>query len=141
HAGARIRQGHADDVPRPSVPAESSRGVGAHAGRAGNLVDLAGHEYALHRRVSAEGALMRNSIELVPNHAHWGAFLAEVQGGRLVGVRPFARDPDPSPMLDAIPSAVYSPTRIAKPMVRHAWLQGRAGHAPRPPPLTTPPPA
>jgi biotin/methionine sulfoxide reductase len=70
---------------------------------------------------------MPNSVELVPNHAHWGAFLAEVEDGRLIGVRPFARDPDPSPMLEAIPAAVYSPTRIERPMVRQGWLEGRGG--------------
>ena len=32
---------------------------------------------------------MTASTRLVPNHAHWGAFLAEVQDGRFVGVKPF----------------------------------------------------
>ena len=41
--------------------------------------------------------------KLVPNHSHWGAFYAEVDGGRVVGVRPFARDPDPSPLMEAMP--------------------------------------
>ena len=31
--------------------------------------------------------------KLVRNHSHWGAFLAEVEDGRVVGVRPFERDP------------------------------------------------
>ena len=64
----------------------------------------------------------------VRNHSHWGAFLAEVEGGRVVGVRPFEHDPDPSPLIKAIPAAVHSPTRIAQPMVREGWLErGRVG--------------
>jgi biotin/methionine sulfoxide reductase len=65
---------------------------------------------------------MNDSIKLVPNHSHWGAFVAEVKDGRFVGVRPFARDPDPSPLIEAMPAAVYSQTRIAAPMVREGYL-------------------
>ena len=60
--------------------------------------------------------------KLVRNHSHYGAFQAEVSNGRIIGVRPFARDPDPSPLIEAIPSAVYSQTRIARPMVREGFL-------------------
>src|SRR5256885_16157173 len=65
--------------------------------------------------------------KLVRNHSHWGAFLAEVEDGRIVGVRPFERDPDPSRLIDAIPAAVHSSTRIAQPMVRAGWLAQRDG--------------
>ncbi len=61
--------------------------------------------------------------KLVRNHSHWGAFLAEVEDGRIVGVRPFERDPDPSPMIEAVPDAVHSKTRVAQPMVREGWLK------------------
>ena len=67
---------------------------------------------------------MTQSIHLVPHHSHWGAFLAEVRDGRFVGVRPFRRDPDPSPLIEAMPAAVYSPTRISAPMVREGFLAG-----------------
>ncbi|HEY7297252.1 MAG TPA: molybdopterin-dependent oxidoreductase [Xanthobacteraceae bacterium] len=67
--------------------------------------------------------------KLISNHSHWGAFLAEVEDGRFVGVRPFPRDPDPSPMISAMPAAVYSPTRVAQPFVRQGWLHGRGGGA------------
>src|SRR3954467_14168314 len=43
------------------------------------------------------------TMNLVRNHSHWGAFFAEVEGGRVVGVRPFERDPDPSHLINAIP--------------------------------------
>jgi len=64
----------------------------------------------------------------VQQHSHWGAFRAEVEDGRVVGVRPFDRDPDPSPLLDAIPAAVHSATRIDVPMVRARWLSHGPGH-------------
>jgi biotin/methionine sulfoxide reductase len=67
-------------------------------------------------------------MQLVRNHSHWGAFLAEVENGRVVGVRPFEKDPDPSRLIDAIPAAVHSPTRIAQPMVRQGWLEHGPGN-------------
>lgn len=57
--------------------------------------------------------------------AHWGAFTAVVEGGRLVACEPFARDPAPSPMLAAMPAMVHSPLRIARPAVRRGWLERR----------------
>lgn len=67
------------------------------------------------------------TIQLVRNHSHWGSFLAEVEGGRIVGVRPFEHDPDPSHLIDAIPAAVHSQMRIAQPMVREGWLKQPKG--------------
>jgi biotin/methionine sulfoxide reductase len=66
-------------------------------------------------------------MQLIRNHSHWGAFLAEVEGGRVVGVRPFERDPDPSHLIDAIPRSVHSQARIAQPMVREGWLKNGPG--------------
>src|SRR5882757_337600 len=69
---------------------------------------------------------------LVPHHSHWGAFYAEVQNGRFVAVKPFERDPDPSRLIEAMPASVYSPARVAQPMVREGWLaRGRGGGAGR----------
>ncbi|MGH6770204.1 MAG: molybdopterin-dependent oxidoreductase [Xanthobacteraceae bacterium] len=65
---------------------------------------------------------------LVRNHSHWGAFFADVDGGRVVGVHPFEHDPKPSRLIEAIPDAVHSPTRIAQPMVRQGWLTHGPGH-------------
>ncbi len=61
---------------------------------------------------------------LVSHHSHWGAFSAVVEDGRVVGALPFPLDPDPSPLIEAIPDAVHSPVRIAAPMVREGWLKG-----------------
>ncbi len=70
--------------------------------------------------------------ELTPHAAHWGAFIAEVADGRLVGTRPFPGDPAPPALLSAIPDAVHAPTRIDRPHVRRGWLNGdRRGGTPR----------
>ena len=67
------------------------------------------------------------TVKLVRNYSHWGAFFAEVENGRVTGVRPFERDPEPSTLIEAIPAAVHSPTRIARPMVREGWLRHGPG--------------
>jgi biotin/methionine sulfoxide reductase len=66
-------------------------------------------------------------MNLVRNHSHWGAFSAEVEDGRIVGVRPFEKDPDPSHLINAIPDSVHSKSRIAQPMVREGWLKHGPG--------------
>jgi biotin/methionine sulfoxide reductase len=60
-----------------------------------------------------------------PTLSHWGAFTALVEEGRVVGAEPFALDPAPSPMLDAIPAMVHSPLRIQRPAIREGWLHDR----------------
>jgi hypothetical protein len=55
--------------------------------------------------------------------AHWGAFTAHVEDGRLVGVSPFAEDPQPSPLIEAWPEMVYAENRIRKPSIRRGWLE------------------
>lgn len=57
--------------------------------------------------------------------AHWGAFTAVVEDGRFVRAEPFAGDPAPSPMLDAMPAMVYSDKRVMRPAVRRDWLNRR----------------
>ncbi len=54
--------------------------------------------------------------------AHWGMYEAEVEDGRLVAAAPFAGDPDPSPIVAAMPSAVHAECRVERPMVRKGWL-------------------
>lgn len=65
------------------------------------------------------------TIARVPSLAHWGAFNALVEDGRVVGCEPFAHDPAPSPMLAAIPDMVHSPLRIARPAIRDGWREGQ----------------
>ena len=65
--------------------------------------------------------------KLVPHASHWGAFLAEVEEGRLVGTRPFEHDPSPSALVEAWPEMVYSPLRITRPHVRKGYLAKDGG--------------
>ena len=69
----------------------------------------------------------RNETAPQLNGAHWGVFDPVVADGRLVGIRAFARDPDPSPILQSLPDAVHHPVRIRQPMVRAGWLDGGPG--------------
>src|SRR5690606_3353678 len=57
--------------------------------------------------------------------AHWGAFYAVVEDGRLVDALPFEGDPTPSPILSNLPEAVQGPARVRQPMVREDWLKRR----------------
>lgn len=67
------------------------------------------------------------TIRLVPTVTHWGAYSAEVKEGRVVAMKPFAADPDPSPIGNSIPGALCHPLRIPRPMIRQGWLK----HGPR----------
>ena len=59
--------------------------------------------------------------------AHWGAFNALVEDGRLVGVEPFERDSHPSPIIDSIPDGLYSDTRIRQPAIRKSYYHDGPG--------------
>lgn len=59
-----------------------------------------------------------------PSLAHWGAFTAVVESGRLIRCEPFVADAAPSPMLNAIAEMVHSPLRVERPAVRRGWLEG-----------------
>jgi biotin/methionine sulfoxide reductase len=63
---------------------------------------------------------------MLTHSSHWGAFSARADGESLVIV-PHADDPDPSPLLQNIPSALRHPARIARPMVRRGWLERGPG--------------
>ena len=65
------------------------------------------------------------TIARFPSLAHWGAFTALVENGRVIACEPFPRDPAPSAMLAAIPAMVHSPLRIKRPAVRKGWREGR----------------
>ncbi|HEY2535060.1 MAG TPA: molybdopterin-dependent oxidoreductase [Xanthobacteraceae bacterium] len=65
------------------------------------------------------------TVRRFPSLAHWGAFTALVEDGRVIGCEPFVRDPAPSEMLRAIPAMVLSPLRIGQPAVRKGWPRGR----------------
>jgi biotin/methionine sulfoxide reductase len=58
---------------------------------------------------------------------HWGVYDVAVEDGRIVGITPFDRDPDPSPIGQSLPAAVTSPTRIRRPAVRKSYLEHGPG--------------
>ncbi|MPY92550.1 MAG: molybdopterin-dependent oxidoreductase [Acidimicrobiia bacterium] len=64
---------------------------------------------------------------LVPHSSHWGAFGVRVEDGRVVDVVPHPADPDPSPLLGNIASAVAHAARVATPAVRRGWLDRGPG--------------
>jgi len=65
------------------------------------------------------------TVARFPQLAHWGAFTALVEDGRVIGCEPFARDPAPPNMLEAIPAMVHSPLRVARPAIRDGWREGK----------------
>ena len=65
--------------------------------------------------------------EMRHHSSHWGAFTAEMRGGRFVDVHPFEKDPSPSPILHSMPDALYDKSRVARPMVRESWLKHGPG--------------
>lgn len=66
----------------------------------------------------------RTKSSLLPHSSHWGAFRARWDGERLQ-IEPRADDPDPSPLLHNIPDALRHKSRIARPVVRRGWLEGK----------------
>ncbi|MCR1568459.1 trimethylamine-N-oxide reductase TorA [Mixta sp.] len=59
--------------------------------------------------------------------AHWGAFEAIIEQGRMVGVQPVKDDPAPDALIEMAPWQVYAPNRIKTPMVRKSWLENGPG--------------
>lgn len=66
------------------------------------------------------------STPYVTSSSHWGMFEARSHAGR-VEVRPHPVDPDPSPLLHNIASAVDPAVRIGRPAVRKGWLEHGPG--------------
>jgi biotin/methionine sulfoxide reductase len=58
---------------------------------------------------------------------HWGVYEVETDAGRVTRLKPFAHDPDPSPIGDSMPAALTSPARILRPAIRRSWLEGGPG--------------
>ncbi|QNG55836.1 molybdopterin-dependent oxidoreductase [Pseudonocardia petroleophila] len=62
----------------------------------------------------------------VTSSSHWGAFEARAVDGT-VQVRAHPADPDPSPLLANLASAVDPAVRIARPAIREGWLRDGPG--------------
>ncbi|MDO9436684.1 molybdopterin guanine dinucleotide-containing S/N-oxide reductase [Hydrogenophaga sp.] len=61
--------------------------------------------------------------------AHWGVFNAERQDDQLV-ITPYARDPDPSPILQNFTNVLRHRARVEAPLVRKGWLERGPGPDP-----------
>jgi len=59
----------------------------------------------------------------VQTSSHWGVYTVDVEEGTVVGVKPFEKDPHPSPIIESVPGAVHSENRVMRPMVRKGWLE------------------
>ncbi|MDA0664140.1 MAG: molybdopterin guanine dinucleotide-containing S/N-oxide reductase [Proteobacteria bacterium] len=57
--------------------------------------------------------------------SHWGAYRVATSNGRVTGIAPFEYDPEPSPMIQAMPGVVHADCRIERPMIRKGWLDNR----------------
>lgn len=62
---------------------------------------------------------------------HWGVYEAETAGGVLTALKPFARDPDPSPIGGSMPAAIHGRLRVRRPAVRRSVLEAGPGPATR----------
>ena len=63
----------------------------------------------------------------LPTLTHWGAYTVDAAADGAVTIRPFAKDPDPSPIGLSMADGLRHPCRVARPMVRQGWLR----HGPR----------
>ncbi|MBI3735042.1 molybdopterin-dependent oxidoreductase [Candidatus Sumerlaeota bacterium] len=59
--------------------------------------------------------------------SHWGAFGVKVEDGAVVGVEPFALDPDPSRLIENVPGSLRHRARVTRPMIRAGWLERGPG--------------
>lgn len=55
-------------------------------------------------------------------HTHWGTYEVKAAGNRVLEVRPWDKDPDPSPIGRSL-AEVDHPLRMRRPMVRKGWLE------------------
>jgi biotin/methionine sulfoxide reductase len=68
---------------------------------------------------------MSNGESQFSTLSHWGAYTVTVRGGQVVAIAPFVKDPDPSPIIESLPSALHDKSRILHPMVRKGFLEDR----------------
>ena len=61
--------------------------------------------------------------------SHWGVYEFVVEKGRLLALKPFVEDPDPSPIGHSIINLLEDKMRINTPVVRESWLNGGPGSA------------
>lgn len=65
-----------------------------------------------------------------PTVTHWGNFRIEHRGDEILGVHPYADDPEPSPIGENLLAALDPAVRISQPMVRQSYLKDPLNNAP-----------
>lgn len=75
---------------------------------------------------------MTAARRLVPTATHWGAYLVEVDGDHVAGIRAHPADSAPSPIGLGMVSAAGDAVRIRRPMARLDWLEARERGRARP---------
>jgi biotin/methionine sulfoxide reductase len=65
-------------------------------------------------------------VRTATHTSHWGAYTAQVEGGRLVGVTPRDDDPLPSGLLGNIVDG-NARGRVTRPLARRGWLEDGPG--------------
>ena len=59
---------------------------------------------------------------------HWGVYDITAKDGVITSIKPFDRDPDPSPIGQSM-TAITGPARVRRPAVRKSYLEGGPGSA------------
>nr|WP_314424148.1 trimethylamine-N-oxide reductase TorA [uncultured Erwinia sp.] len=72
-------------------------------------------------------AALRPAKKGILTSAHWGAFEAIVEKGKMVGVQPVQDDPAPNELIEMAPWQVHAANRITSPVVRKSWLEHGPG--------------
>lgn len=62
--------------------------------------------------------------------SHWGMFHPIIREGKIVEARSFPNDPDPSQLLQSIPSATHHSSRVLRPAIRKSWIENGPGANP-----------
>lgn len=79
--------------------------------------------------VANDNTHIENSLETWKmTGSHWGAARAKVKNGRVVEIKPFEYDKNPTEMINGIIDLIYSESRIRYPMVRLGWLKDKKNH-------------
>lgn len=59
--------------------------------------------------------------------SHWGAFKAKSDGEHIFDIRPYNKDPEPSPIINNFSGSQHHKTRIDRPYIRKGWLDNGPG--------------
>ena len=77
---------------------------------------------------SASATELFSPVQRIPHATHFGAFYADVQDGKIVGITPQESDKRPTALTQALVDRNYSKSRIKYPYVRKSYLEGKAGN-------------